>query len=193
MSDNTYTENIFFYPADMERNMLIEGFTGQTCNNCPTGHSIMNNAISKYAEIPAVVVEHHSGYYADMFSMAEDMDYLFFYDGYGTSTYAPAIMVNRTTNPLIGAAAPVLECTSVANAQNLITYANSNKPYVSMKMESSFDEATREVTLTLAIKPHTNLPGAQNVFNVFLTQDSIFAFQNNGGANYCHRHVFRAV
>ena len=193
MSDNTYTENIFFYPADMERNMLIEGFTGQTCNNCPTGHSIMNNAISKYAEIPAVVVEHHSGYYPDMFSMAEDMDYLFFYDGYGTSTYAPAIMVNRTTNPLIGAAAPVLECTSVANAQNLITYANSNKPYVSMKMESSFDEATREVTLTLAIKPHTDLPGAQNVFNVFLTQDSIFAIQNNGGANYCHRHVFRGT
>ena len=77
MSDNAYSENIFFYPADMERNMLVEGFTGQACSNCPAGHSIMNNAISKYAEIPAVVVEHHSGYYPDMFTMAEDMDYLF--------------------------------------------------------------------------------------------------------------------
>lgn len=193
MSDNAYSENIFFYPADMERNMLVEGFTGQACSNCPAGHSIMNNAISKYAEIPAVVVEHHSGYYPDMFTMAEDMDYLFFYDGYGASTYAPAIMVNRATNPLTGAAAPVTDCTSVTNAQNLITYANGNKPYVSMKMESSFSEATREVTLTLTIKPHTELPGAQNIFNVFLTQDSIYAYQANGGASYCHRHVFRGT
>ncbi|MGM9708673.1 MAG: Omp28-related outer membrane protein [Prevotella sp.] len=193
MSDNTYSENIFFYPADMERNMLVEGFTGQACSNCPAGHSIMNNAISKYAEIPAVVVEHHSGYYPDMFTMAEDMDYLFFYDGYGASTYAPAIMVNRATNPLTGAAAPVTDCTSVTNAQNLITYANGNKPYVSMKMESSFSEATREVTLKLTIMPHTELPGAQNLFNVFLTQDSIYAYQANGGASYCHRHVFRGT
>lgn len=33
MSDNAYAQDLFFYPASMERCLLLEGFTGQDCSN----------------------------------------------------------------------------------------------------------------------------------------------------------------
>lgn len=185
-SDNTLQTSIFFYPSDMERNILVEGFTGQACSACPGGHSSLVKFLST-RQTPCVEVSHHSGYMPDVFTMEEDVNYLYFYDG--SSTYAPAVMFNRTAAPLVSSA-PVMDITE-SKMQNTFDYVENNEPYVSIRLSSTYDSATRLCTVTADFLPHRELPNGEAVINVMLVQDSITAYQTNGGANYIHRHVFR--
>ena len=188
-SDNTITENIFFYPNNMERSILVEGFTGQDCSNCPSGHLTMNSVIDNSTE-NIVEVSHHAGYYPDMYTMMEDGAYLFYYPNL-SSTYAPAVMVNRKANQDISSA-PVIEIDS-KNLKTLITKAAESKPYVSLNLDTKFDEAKRELKVKVQIKPHEQITADSVLFNVFLTQDNIQGPQSNGGSEYIHHHVFRGT
>lgn len=188
MSDNTQAEQLYFYPANMERALLVEEFTGQDCSNCPSGHATLVNVLNGLTE-PYVEIDHHAGYYPDMFSMTDDWEYTFLYGS--TSTYAPAAMVNRTVVPELGAH-PV---TGVTNSilTTALNYAANEKPYVSLKLETAYDASTREMTINFHAIPHTELPAGQNLINVVLVQDNIKAYQSNGGASYNHRYVFRGT
>lgn len=185
MSDNTVTANTFFYPKDMERSLLLEGFTGQTCSNCPSGHAALQEAIDK-TDMDIIEVMHHSGYYPDIFTMKEDIDYTWFYSG---STYAPAFMVNRTKTK---GSSPVME-TRRSDAELAFNELAKQQPYVSMKLESEYNPATREVKVRLMTYANRDLPTASNRVNVVLTQDGITAIQSGGGNTYKHNHVFRGA
>ena len=52
---------IYVKPAEVGRAILIEDFTGQTCNNCPTGTEIINGIVSTYGEDNVIAVGIHSG------------------------------------------------------------------------------------------------------------------------------------
>ena len=186
-SDNVQSEPVFFYPANMERWLLVESFTGQDCTKCPSGHTTLHSVLSA-VDYPFAEVSHHAGYYPDMFTMAEDWQYTFFYAS--SSTYAPAVMVNR--NALQTATSPVSGI-SKANVTTLLDNALASKPYASMKLESAFNPDTREVTVNLYIQPHTNMPTDKTVFNVMLVQDGLVAYQSNGGVSYTHNNVFRGT
>lgn len=191
LGDNMISEELYVYPANMERNLLLEGFTGQECSQCPTGHHYINNAISNSSE-NIIEVMHHAGYRADMFTMAEDVDYTFFYPGGGNGgTYAPAVMVNRTACTGV-TEAPVTDVTS-SKLTALINNATLSKPYASLALETELNSETRELDIKLSVKPHTQLPEGDNLLNVFLVQDSIKAFQTNGGTDYVHTKVFRGA
>lgn len=186
-SDNAQNEQVFFYPANMERSLLIEEFTGQDCSACPAGHTTLHNVLAT-VDFPYVEVSHHAVYYPDMFTMVEDEQYTFFYDG--GSTYAPAVMVNRSTPT--GYAAPVSSVSKSVFTEQL-NYALASKPYASLKLQSTFDPATREATVTLSVQPHTTMPTPKSVLNVMLVQDNLQAFQSNGGSLYNHVNVFRGT
>lgn len=185
-SDNELVTPIFFYAPDMERNILVEGFTGQACPNCPTGHVTLGNFLAKQAT-PTVEVMHHAGYYPDMFTMQEDADYLFFYEG--TSTYAPAVMFNRTAAPLV-TNAPVMDV-STAKMEKTFAYVEDCEPYASISLATSYDPATRQCRVKAGYLPHNAIPGGKAVINVMLVQDNMQAYQSNGGTNYNHTNVFR--
>lgn len=188
-SDNTTINNIFFYPNNMERSILVEGFTGQDCPNCPDGHLKIKSVIENSTE-NIVEVSHHAGFYPDMYTMMDDMAYLFYYPN-PSSTFAPAVMVNRRANSDISSA-PVIEVDS-KNLKTLITNAAESKPYVSLNLDTKFDEAKRELKVKLQIKPHEQITADSVLFNVFLTQDNIQGSQSNGGDEYIHHHVFRGT
>lgn len=193
-SDNTIASSIFFYPKDMEKQMLLETFTGQQCSNCPSGHLAVNSAISTAEDEGYEIVEvtHHAGYYPDMFTMADDEAYTFYYGkGDGGGTFAPAVMVDRTACQSVSSF-PVVEA-GTYNALALIGNAADQKPYVSLKLDTEYDEQTRKLHVKLGVLPHAALPDDDVLFNVFLVQDGIQGYQAAGGSNYIHNRVFRGT
>lgn len=193
-SDNTITSSIFFYPKDMEKQMLLESFTGQQCSNCPSGHLAVNSAISTAEDAGYEIVEvtHHAGYYPDMFTMADDEAYTFYYGkGNNGGTYAPAVMVDRTACQALSSF-PVVEASS-SNALALIGNVADKKPYVSLKLDTEYDEQSRKLHVKLGVLPHAALPDDDVIFNVFLIQDGIQGYQAAGGSNYIHNRAFRGT
>lgn len=100
----------------------------------------------------------------------EDLAYMFYYPN-PSSTFAPAVMVNRKADQDISSA-PVIEIDN-KNLKTLITKAAESKPYVSLNLDTKFDEAKRELKVKLQIKPHEQITADSVLFNVFLTQDNI--------------------
>ena len=92
-ADNAVTSQVFLYPANVQKRLLLENFTGQTCSNCPSGHESINTAIMGRTD-DFVIVAHHAGYAPDLFTMAEDVEYTWLYN-LGGSIYAPAVTINR--------------------------------------------------------------------------------------------------
>lgn len=188
-SDNVIAASVFFYPHDMERALLIEGFTGQECSGCPEGHTIIENAIQNY-DGNTVEISHHAGYYPDIFTMQEDADALFFYNN-SANTYAPAVMVNRYADNTVSKF-PVIS-TASGNIDAIMQHASNNEPYVSLNLETELDNNTRQLKVKLQIKPHKKLPSDNVRFNIYLVQDNIIASQAGRDNSYQHNRVSRGT
>lgn len=193
-SDNTLQSSIFFYPSNMERGILVEQFTGQDCPNCPAGHRAVASAIEtakNYVSDKIYSVAHHAGYYPDIFTTSEDADATIFYGQGGSG--APAIMVNRLVDGVINTTSPVTyNCQTVAVPLALISAASEIKPYASLNLETTLDKATRKLNVKLQVKPHITMPDNM-LFQVYLIQDGLVAYQSNGGDSYTHDHVLRCA
>lgn len=191
MGDNDVDASLFFYPHNMERSVLVENFTGQGCAGCPNGHKNILKAIdiceAKTGD-KIVEITHHSGYYVDIFTTKEDEDFRFFYPE-PNHTFAPGVMANRITSS-VNSKAPVMDAVYTDDIVQLIDSASAKHPMASLSLQSTFDKETRELKLKFQLKPHEPLP-ASSVFNVVLLQDSISAYQNNGGEGYRHNRTFR--
>lgn len=190
-SDNTEKTDAYFYPQEMERALLLENFTGQTCGNCPAGHRAIESALESWnrkTENPEVIeVTHHSGYYPDNFTMKEDIEYTSLYPG---STYAPAVMVNRMA---FGTQlAPVVNV-SESLVTEALEYANATMPYVALNLETAFDPSTRKLDVKVQANTFNELPEDIHTINVMLCQDNLVGQQSGMGSNYVHNHVFRGA
>lgn len=188
-SDNNILLSGFFYPQNMERSLLVDGFTGQKCSACPTGHKNIESSIETYGG-SVVEISHHSGYYPDIFTMQEDIDAQFYYNN-ATNTWAPAVAVNRTPCASVSQF-PVVE-TLPNYILALLQNADEKEPYVSLNLETKLDKETRELKVKLGIKPHKKLPSDKLVYNIYLVQDDITAYQSSGGASYVHKSVSRGT
>lgn len=184
LADNSVSNTIFMYPADMRRAVLLEGFTGQSCGNCPGGHRYINNALEMF-DGDVVEVFHHIGYYPDNFTMSEESFYINFYGG---STYAPAFMVNRM---LGNGSSTVVQNVSVGAVLNMLKAAAAEQPYFAVEINTDYDEATRLVTGSVDVMPYV-MPDADTIMlSLFVVQDSIIATQSGGSNNYVHRYAYR--
>ena len=183
-SDAVFSGNVFCYPAGMERTLLLEGFTGQECSNCPAGHGRIEDFIPT-APLPVIEVMHHSGYFPDFFTMNEDMNFTFFYGGSG---YAPAFMINRTMVPSLGAV-PVMQ-TSSANLTSSADYVAKQHPYVSISLETSYNKETRQLDVTFRSLTHKDLPESVHSFNVFFYENGLSSYQKPY-SSYTHNKVYR--
>lgn len=188
IEDNAFGSSAYFYPANFERNFLVEEFTGVACPNCPAGARTLHSAIEQ-SGLPCVQIMHHSGYSADIYSSDADWDYTMYYGS--PNIYAPAAMINRVTNPAVSDV-PVMNAQMLNSLLNTFDYAARLQPYVSMGIESKYNAESREVEVSLDLAAHNTLPG-NTLFNVYLIQDSVIGFQSNGGASYVHNGLLRTV
>lgn len=182
--DNSITSDVYVYKTDCQKNVLVEGFTGQTCSSCPAGHVSMNNAIAE-TSVPVVEIYHHSGYVTDYFTMTEDWDVA---DCFNVM-YAPAAMVNRS---LIGSnTTPVFDPWSKSNCVKALNQTNGVKPYVEINLQSDFNSDTREVVLNAKINTLEAMPGNDIRYSIWLVQDSIVSKQTGADDSYIHMAVSR--
>ena len=189
-SDNSAQLPLYVYPANMERTVLVETFTGQDCTSCANGHSIVSEVLEELPPLSAAEVSHHVGFLPDAFTMIEDSALLFYYPS--QSTYAPAVMINRMVEAAGGAATPIFS-PEKEKLKNGITVAQQQKPYVSMQLKTTYQADTREVKIEVGVMPHTALPHADNRLNVALVQHNIKAYQANAGGTYAHPYVSRGM
>lgn len=188
-SDNGFSSSAYFYPANIERNVFVEEFTGMTCPNCPAGKRLLESAIEQ-SGIPCVEIMHHSGYSADDFTTNADAEYTWFYGS--ESTFAPGAMFNRLTNPASGAGVPIIPATSQSSLLSSLQYASLLQPYASLALTSDYDPESRMVEVDFSLFDHNALPG-NTVLNVYLVQDSIIRSQSGASGDYYHNGVLRKV
>lgn len=184
-SDNTSTSAVCFYPADCQKNILVESFTGQTCSNCPNGHSSMETAIAQTG-VSVVELCHHSGYNSDIFTMKEDWTITALY---GETTYAPAAMLNRTI--INNGSTPVFDPQSISTTSDYLNVINGTKPYVKINLDSSYDSESRTVKVKANVYTYEEIPGYDLRYSIWLTQDNIVASQAGGTTDYNHMAVSR--
>ena len=186
-SDNVVATSLFIYPEWIQKKTLIETFTGQTCGNCPAAHSILEKALVGN-EDKFVVVSHHSGYQPDAFTMAEDVDFTWFYNS--SSLYAPAIMFDRAPYA-DGLASIVFEGNDSKLVNNAMKVFPTKEPFISIQLNNKFDAPTRQGTLEVEVYTFVNPTEAEHRLNLHLVQDDMVATQSGMGSNYVHHHVFR--
>lgn len=183
--DNSTRADIYMYPADMQRAVLLEGFTGQSCSNCPTGHHAIEAALEQY-DGDVVEVFHHIGFAPDNFTMSEETFYLNFYGSDGT--YAPAFMVNRMAGE--SSSVPV-QNVSTGTVLDMLNTASSIQPYVGIDVNTKYDESSRRVQGSVDIFTHVMPDADTTLLSLFIVQDSIVAMQMGGNDSYVHRYVYR--
>lgn len=188
ITENVAQKDVYLYPSDMERKILVEVFTGQACGNCPAGHQVMASALAGI-EGEFIEVCHHSGYSPDYFTMAEDMEYTWFY---GESTYAPAAMFNRMPYET-GLTSPVFISNIASNVKAAVNATLPTEPYVGVKLSNQFDKETRSGKLTVDLHTYKLPNDAEHVLNVWLVQDGLVGSQTGASSNYVHNHVFRGT
>ena len=169
------------------RNVVLEEFTGINCGYCPDGHAI---AESVFTDNPGRVniINVHTGSYSVPSGGQPD-----FRTSFGSSlasnagvTGFPAGTINR--HQFSGASGLAISRSAWEMGSDSIFPQISP---VNVGMTSTFDTATRELTVEVELYYTDNSPSGTNYINVAFLQNHVYAYQNGGGSNYDHKHILR--
>ncbi len=174
---------IYVGPAQAERAVLIEDFTGQKCVNCPEASTLIESLQETYGAEHIVAVGLHSGPMAEGTPLRTDGgDYL--YDKYEVEAQ-PSGMINR---------GGVLQGIDLWGAQVRAEIARTTP--LTLSLSNAYDEGDASLSIVVEM-----LNGSEDAMsgklNVWLTEDGIVSpqFMPDGTAkkDYVHNHVFRAA
>jgi hypothetical protein len=184
-TDNTCGDESTGVPI---KKILIEDFTGQRCLNCPDAAEILKGIMEDYCDhiVPIAV---HCTVFADSSAefpynyhtevgdeLAEDLGII----------SLPIGTVNRTMyngNLLLSRDSWLAAVNTLYNLT----------PEVNILMESSYNEATHQVTTVVTTEILSDLNEEINL-GLYITEDSIISPQQDGAdfiENYVHRHMLR--
>lgn len=195
-NDNTFTKSVEVYdPKDaVERRVLVESFSTASCGNCPGAHEREREA---FDGTDAIEVCHHSGFYTDPFTTETDTELTWFYN-MGGSTFAPAIMMDRTNvNSFYdtGYPGPVFLPGDPASLKSIHKTLKDVPATVGVNITGNFNPDTRQLSLNVSGKVLGIPKGSDHRLNVWIVEDNLKCKQPQSGSaegvNYIHRHVFR--
>lgn len=178
----------------LNRNVILEEYTGRNCPNCPAGHIISSN-ITKNNPDRAWSMAIHSGYFApttypnfntDISAVLMDP-----YDDVEGGLGLPTGLINRTTEATLsrgqweGAANEVLTQVAECNVGGLV----------------EINPITRVATIEAEVYYTANSNEETNYLTIVMLQDSILGQQAYAetnpaqmvGEEYCHMHILRDV
>lgn len=172
------------------KKILLENFSTEPCGNCPRGHKVLEEILGEKDNI--VWVTHHAGYEPDPYTIEDSKAYTWLY---GTTTYAPAIMMDRTrfiaNNTYVG---PVTDITQELVTE-MVTKAEAVPAPVSVRIFGQYDEETRMLQVQVIGDMNVDeFPGGTDIrLNIFLTEDGIKTTRqvNSPEKVYIHNHVMR--
>ena len=169
----------------MNRSVLIEDFTGQSCTNCPDAHQVIHDLQAQYGtQVIAVAI--HAGHFGIAEGSNPKVVGLMQEDG---NTYAnhwnvvtyPAGIINRTSG--------VIKHTDWA------TYTRTTligEPTMQIAVSDHLSADSTILTIDTEITSQTNIEG---MLQLWITENNIIAPQLQAGTlvpNYIHNHVYRA-
>lgn len=178
-------------PAEVGRAILIEDFTGQRCNNCPTGTEIINGIVDTYGEDNVIAVGIHSGPLgfpgtATAVGLVTDTgnEYYSHWDK-ENKMGQPWVIFNRKTSP----------DSHYNNWAAMVSTIISEKSNLTVNIANAYDAASRTLTTTVGAD---GLSGTvKGKLQVWIVEDGVTALQKmpDGSTNkkYIHNHVFRAA
>ncbi|MBR6161637.1 MAG: choice-of-anchor J domain-containing protein [Bacteroidales bacterium] len=209
LADNTQSVivEIFESTTAVQRKVLMEHFSTASCPNCIAGHHYIENAMPGY-ENDIIWVTHHTGYYSDRLTITPSTSFEAFFNDNG-STYAPAVMLDRTyfgdqefTHAIGTPPGPVFY--PYTDLNDGFAAALSIPAYITVEFSAmSYDEVTRQLTVTVSGEVVHSLGAIDPRLNVWLLEDGIIAdgdtipghgpTQAYAPAGFTHDHVIREL
>ena len=198
-SDNSMTKTVNSMSNLVPRKVLIEEFSTTQCSNCPRVHTVMKEILEGRDDIALVV--HHTGYGQDNYTISASRSFLDFYE---SSTYAPALMIDRTNlaeqgaegyDPSVGAVpspGPVFAPNSKKEIEEYINYCFAQPAFITVNIEDTYNAETRELTVRVYGESVIELPQTPYI-NIFATESGMINYQAGAGNDYEHNHAIRAV
>jgi hypothetical protein len=172
----------------LNKNIILEEFTGIHCQYCPEGHAIASDILASHPGRAAVIAI-HQGSYASPGSGEPDYRTAFGNSIAGQTALSgyPSGTVNRH---VFSGSATALGRESWTSNSDIILQQPSP---VNVGIESSFNAATRELTVHVELYYTASSLTATNYINVALIQNHIFGPQTGGNAgnNYEHMRMLR--
>lgn len=177
---------IYVKPAEVNRSVLIEDFTGQRCTNCPKATEEIEKLKAEYGDA-IIAVGIHSGPFGHRTTMnsarlslcTETGDE--YYTHWGV-TAQPAVMINRGQ--------------IVYNTEGITTEVNKaleQSTPLSLTLETTYNPDTRKVNVTVSGMSGESVNGK---LQVWVIENNIVDQQSmpDGSMNseYEHQHVFRS-
>ncbi|GEM_PF-6960534 len=189
-ADNTLSYSFEAYADIFPRNVLIEMFTSQTCQNCDLGDAAVEKAME--GRDNAIYVAHHSGFAADSYTHETDEIYTWFFSE-DEGTFNPAVMFDRTN---INAVTLNTDTTPVVfpytnRVIDYIDYALAQPAFVQLNEEvvTNFQDQSVRINVK-AIGESSD----QAYLNVWIVEDNLVgAQQTNDGVvkDFTHNGVLR--
>ncbi len=165
------------------KNVLIEDFTGQRCNNCPRATNTIASMQQLFGEEHVVAVGIHGGPLSlpapAGLATTTAAEYI---ARWGVESY-PSGIIDRTGGTQLYTAwtASVLERLQM-------------EPAVDISVTPAYDAATRSLSISVATTGRT---GAAGQLSVWLVENAITGYQlmptGQSNLQYVHNHVFRTA
>lgn len=169
----------------VDRKVLIEEFTGQGCMNCPTGKSIIEEALK--GEENVILICHHIGYGEDELTAPGSNALTFFYNA--PSTYAPGIMFDRYQTP--GGSAPVGYIGDVPTVRDRLKNARNEAARAIIEISQKL-ESDRKLSADIKVqKVEGTGTGSNPVLTALLVEDGIIGYQAPNYNDYEHNEAVR--
>lgn len=177
-----------------ERTVLIEQFTTVNCGWCPSGADRITQAVEGRNDV--IWIKHHAGFGTDFLTNSIHTTMTAFYGG---STFAPAMMVDRTRfdesdpGPVTSIASTYLGIRNLINKSKRIeTYCLLNP------IDVSFDGSTRKITGEVTGRFSSEVWNENTRLTVFVIEDSIVGEQHDytshgNWTDYVHMGTVRAA
>lgn len=176
------------------RNILLEQFTTVNCGWCPSGADRITEAIGSLTNI--IWIKHHAGFGTDFLTNDINTAMLVFYGG---STFAPAMMVDRTRFDSENDG-PVQSIPQVPKIRTVFSKAKSVTTYCKVNpVEATFKQSENRIEGRVIGRFGEDNRWDENTrIVVYLIEDSIIGEQHDYGdhgnwTNYVHMGAVRDV
>lgn len=157
------------------RKVLLEQFTTAQCGYCPAGADRIHDAIDGNNNV--IWIKHHAGFGTDGITNNINETMTVFYGG---STFAPAMMLDRTNFDPAANPGPVGNVGNISAVRSLVAQAKSRETYCKLYTPTvSLNLETHHLTGTVSGRFGDHVWDENTRLCIFLIEDSIFMEQHD--------------
>lgn len=188
-SDNIMSAQVFVNQNSVERKPLLEHFSTAQCPNCPPAHTKIESYLNTRPNVIHLI--HHAGYGTDNYTVSESQAMLVFYND-GGSTYAPAVMIDRTHLTVNDPGPVFFPGESYPVFASFLDERLATPAFITVNINGNYDPSTRQLALTVSGNVVGDLTWEQNLrLSVFIMEDGLVGSQQGASGSYTHNNVMR--